>query len=325
MLKKLLTISIFLQLVLFPIDVETAYGNELQPNTSLVINEVELNAHPGEQESAWIELFNSGDVPFDLSGLSLISMDSANMTQHIALEDAQIPTIPPRSYHVIAFSKDLVDVQLTSFLLYQDQVLLDRVDGLNDGLSDDRTWQRYPDGQDSDNFEDWTFIPSTKARHNGNLGKAIAECYLNPICMSLDTPIHREKRINVNGTSFAVSTLSTSSIVSIDVSQEDKKLVIRLSESVKENVRLGFMHITFPHRLLSGDLSVIVDRAESSFFRITDDAQSRVIVEYEPGENRIIEIVGTSVIPEIDVGLMTASGVTLSLAFIAAMRRYRYR
>ncbi|AFU60063.1 hypothetical protein Ngar_c31470 [Candidatus Nitrososphaera gargensis Ga9.2] len=301
-------------------------ANDQANSSPIIINEVEIDAPSNADDPlAWVELLNTGGTPVPLSRLNLTIItgdkEGDNVT-HVSLKpDNGDPTMPAHSHHVVPVRTNL-DHYLVGLQLFEDGVLLDEVQGLNDALADDRTWQRYPDGEDTGSFEDWVFAESTKGEDNGNLGKAIAECYLNPLCMSLDTPAHKSHVLNVDETAFTVDTFSTSSVTGMDLDQEEKKLVVRLSKSSEES-DLSFIHISFPKTLLSGDFIVNIDQGESQqpFFAVENNTHSRLIIEFGPGD-RTVEIVGTNVAPEFGGASILLAIASTTLALIIVARRY---
>jgi hypothetical protein len=338
-LSPVLAMSILLiHLVLFHFSSIVAYGGD-EPADSLpptiIINEIEINASSSDQNRLrWIELLNAGDVQVSVSKLNLNVIASGidgNNTTHVWLtlddyeDDTESFTLAARDHYVvnIPIMLDLFDAHLITLQLFQDQVLLDEVEGINDNIADDRTWQRFPDGQDSGYFEDWIFTDATKGEHNGNMGRVIAECYLNPLCISINIPIHKPEIINVNGTTFTIDTLSTSSITDLILDQNQKKISVKLSESRRDS-GLSFIHLTLPKVLLGGDYLVNIDNetSQQSFFTVDNGTHSRLVIEYQPGD-RSIEVVGTSVIPEFNgaSALMTAAAITSVLLFFVLSRK----
>lgn len=336
-LSPVLAMSILLiHLVLFHFSSIVAYGGD-EPADSLppiIINEIEINASSDQNRLRWIELLNAGDVQVSVSKLNLnviVSGIDGNNTTHVWLtpddyeDDTESFTLAARDHYVvnIPIMLDLFDANLITLQLFQDQVLLDEVEGINDNVADDRTWQRFPDGQDIGYFEDWIFTDATKGEHNGNMGQVIAECYLNPLCMSINIPMHKPEIINVNGTTFTIDTLSTSLVTDLNLDQNQKKISVKLSESHRDS-GLSFIHLTLPKLLLGGDYLVNIDNetSQQSFFTVDNSTHSRLVIEYQPGD-RSIEVVGTSVIPEFNGGsaLMTAAAITSVLLFFVLSRK----
>lgn len=301
-----------------------AYGGDAESLAPIVINEIEIKAAEGEG-LAWIELLNVGNTPVSLSNLSLaVIMGDGNVT-HVLLkpEDGDpVDVVPAQDHHALSLPINLDNSDLVSLQLFEDGLLLDEVVGLTDNIGNGHTWQRYPDGRDTGHFEDWVFAESTKGKDNGNLGKAIAECYLDPFCMSLDIPMHRSHVLNVNKTAYVIDTFSTSSVTGLNLNQEERKLVVKLSKTSGES-ELSFIHLTFPHTVLSGNFLVSMDQGKSQqpFFTVTNETHSRLIIEYEPGD-RTIEIVGTTVIPEFGSASILLAVAAITFALVLGWRRF---
>ncbi len=313
-----------------------AYGDEAAPSSPIIINEIEIRGSPDQTEQHWIELLNTGDTPVSVSKLNLNvifgSIDGRNITQlsldsNDYMDDTYSFTLAARDYHVADIPRmpDLFDAGLITLQLFQDQNLLDEVEWMSDNFADERTWQRFPDGQDSGYFEDWIFADASKGKQNGNMGQVIAECYLNPLCMSIDIPLHKSEIIDVNGTIFTIDMLSTSSITDLNLDQSQKKISVKLSESRRDSDDLSFLHLTFPTALLSDGFLVNIDneKSQQSFLKMANDTHTRLLIEYQPGD-RTIEILGTNVIPEFGTGslLMTQTAVAIVLLALFWARRW---
>ncbi len=304
-------------------------GDESALSPPIVINEIEMDASSDLNGLHWIELLNTRDLPVSVSELNLNvivgSSDSGNTTQVWLKSDdykdgTYTFTLAAHDHHIVDVPVilDLFDNHLITLQLFQDQVLLDEVEGINDNVADDRTWQRFPEGQDTGYFEDWIFADATKGEHNGNMGRVIAECYLNPLCMSINIPMHESEIINVLGTTFTIDMFSTSSVTDLNLDQNQKKISVKLSESGRDP-GLSFIHVTFPNALLGGNFLVNIDNEapQQSFFTVANDTHSRLVIEYEPGD-RTIEIIGTNVIPEFGGAsvLMATAAITSVMLFL---------
>ena len=285
---------------------------------AVLINEVEMN--PGTGPS-WVELHNPGASSVELHNASLVTMTDDSMIPHMFdLPDNPVPVLAPGGYYQV-FLQGYSESKLATLTLFQRDVILDQVSGLHDVFADDKSWQRFPDGVDNEVFEDWSFKKSTADMHNGDLGQMIAECYMNPLCFSLDKIDHKMHNVKANASSFIVSIFSSSVVPRIELVEEEKKIRLTTLGS-GGNDQSGFTHVTFPKLLLDGDLSVILDGNASSFSRIDNGTHSRVIVKYAPGA-RTIEIVGTSVVPEFHASVIpAAAGIISMLVLYSRMKIY---
>jgi hypothetical protein len=315
----------------------SAYGDEPAGSLPIVINEVEISASSDQTELQWIELLNTGEATVSVSNLNLNviagNRDSGNTTQiwlksDYYEDDADSFTLAAGDHNVVnipTFLK-LFDTRLITLQLFQDQVLLDEVEWINDNFADGRTWQRFPDGRDSGHFEDWIFADASKGENNGNMGQVIAECYLDPLCMNINIPMHKPELIDINGTTFSIDTFSTSSITNLNLDQNQKKISVKLSESRRDS-SLSFIHLIIPKALLNGVFLVNIDNeaSQQSFFITDNDTHSRLVIEYQPGD-RTIEILGANIIPEFNSSafvLMAQGGITSVLLVLFIVRRGR--
>ncbi len=129
----------------------------------LKINEIEINPQGPIEDNQWVELFNPGSVLLDLTGFLMKSsrMGRTNL----------IPTglvIEPNGYLVISFSGRVFDETGDSIvLLTPDSVQIDRTDIFSDKEDDDKSWQRFPNGKDTDDKRDWQLRNSTFGISNG--------------------------------------------------------------------------------------------------------------------------------------------------------------
>jgi len=315
----------------------SAYGDEPAGSLPIIINEVEISASSDQNELQWIELLNTGESTVSVSKLNLNviagSRDSDNTTQ-IWLksddyeDDADSFTLAADDHNVVNIPTllGLFDTRLITLQLFQDQVLLDEVEWINDNVADGRTWQRFPDGRDSEHFEDWIFADASKGKNNGNMGQVIAECYLDPLCMNFDIPMHKPELIDLNGTTFSIDTFSTSSISNLNLDPNQKKISVKLSESRRDS-SLSFIHLIIPKALLNSVFLVNIDNeaSQQSFFTVDNDTHSRLVIEYQPGD-RTIEILGANVIPEFNnsaLVLIAQGGITSVLLVLFVVRRER--
>ena len=131
-----------------------------------VINEVELNPPEDDRLKTtmeWIELYNPIANDINLSGWTLSS------TQYSGGKTFELSgTIKPKGYYVFEHSRWLHNTKGESVILRNaDGTEIDRTPLLKDDYNDDHTWQRYPNGRDTDFYLDWDFRPSTKEYSNG--------------------------------------------------------------------------------------------------------------------------------------------------------------
>ena len=138
-----------------------------RPKAKVVINEVELN--PGGRKlfnKAWIELFNPSDEVVPIGNWIIEAFGMKHVIIRLPLE----AIIRPKGYYVLLIEPDLLSPQGTQLVLRDlSGVEIDRTPTLRDPYGDGRTWQRYPNGADTDTSLDWKFRVGTKGYSNGEV------------------------------------------------------------------------------------------------------------------------------------------------------------
>ncbi len=290
----------------------------------VIVNEIELGPIKGEAQ--WVELYNPTDLPISLVGLEL-QLHSSNAAVLIPFSGGGLlESGEYRVVHIQDVARDFNGTQNITVMLLDRAESLDVVEGVGDGLEDDKTWQRFPDSTDSDAFTDWTFRTTTKGQGNGNLGQVVAECSLDPFCWGpLDVFFHNEHRVAVDDRIFLIETFYNTKRIEVDFVLEEKKIVI--SQEFSNFPQLGagpsFMHVTIPDELLGGSYSVFADGKQKPIHTVTGQASNRLIIDGLEGEG-IIEIIGTRVIPEFSSGSI-AIVMVLVFSGLATYRHYTSR
>ena len=133
---------------------------------TIVINEVELNPPEDDRRKTtmeWVELYNPTSNDINLGGWTLSS------TQYRGGKTFEISgTIKAKGYYVFEHSLWLHNTKGESVILRDaNDTEIDRTPLLKDDYNDDRTWQRHPNGIDTDFYLDWDFRPPTKGYSNG--------------------------------------------------------------------------------------------------------------------------------------------------------------
>ena len=160
----LLVCLFFLVLVVIE-TIGLAQANENHPTTHVVINEVKFNP-PGDDDT-WIELYNptSHDVNMDgwtLSGGSYFVEGPSYTYQGLLI----FGTISAKDYGILKGGRSS-NVNKSVILEDRNGNEIDRTPLLADKKNDDRSWQRCPNGIDTDSNSDWKFYSSTKGGSNG--------------------------------------------------------------------------------------------------------------------------------------------------------------
>ena len=126
----------------------------------VVINEFELNP-PGDDYAPgaeFVELYNSGPTPADISGWKVSSTHGVPVTITIPPGTG----IPVGGFYIVAHTTQWLDNENEQIILRNAVgVEIDRTPVKSDGFNDARTWQRYPDGASS-----WYFDTQTRATIN---------------------------------------------------------------------------------------------------------------------------------------------------------------
>jgi len=127
------------------------------------INEVEYNPGVPVANNQWIEIFNMDQNLLNIGGWLV---KSTKLGKTFSIPDGFI--ILPNDYLVIPFNSVMLDSEHESVvLLTADSVEVDRTPELSDTSNDNLTWQRFPNGVDTDTPDDWAFRNSTHGASNG--------------------------------------------------------------------------------------------------------------------------------------------------------------
>jgi hypothetical protein len=126
-----------------------------------VINEVELS--PPDNASVWVEIYNSGAEPVDLTGWMVKIVDGPwtgpiDLSGLIGAGDFSVAEGDPRW---------TPGVNATVYLYDSAGNLMDRTHELTDSAQNDFTWSRIPDGKDTDTKADFAYFMGSKGRSNG--------------------------------------------------------------------------------------------------------------------------------------------------------------
>jgi hypothetical protein len=129
----------------------------------VVINEVESNPEGVDAGNEWVELYNPSEKAVDISEWMLSK--SGEMTGFI------IPVgtvLEPNTFYVYVIPEEWILDKNEQLVLYnemhqeQDKTLI-----FNDLDDDSKSWQRSPDGYDSDKNTDWVFYTSSEGTIRG--------------------------------------------------------------------------------------------------------------------------------------------------------------
>ncbi|MBC7113649.1 MAG: lamin tail domain-containing protein [Candidatus Methanomethyliales bacterium] len=143
--------------------------SQVQAPANVLINEVELNPAGVDTGYEWVELYNPTTNAVDLSGWRL----STTAGTPVSLNIPPGTMIEGNGYYVFTYSSQWLDNEDESVVLYDAEGReVDRTPPLSDTYNDGRTWQRYPNGRDTDSAGDWSFRSNTRGASNGGDSRA---------------------------------------------------------------------------------------------------------------------------------------------------------
>ena len=133
------------------------------PAASVVINEMELN--PPEGEVDWIEIYNSGNQSVDISSWTAEITDGSWTGRFEAVAPGTI--LLPGGFYVFTGQETWDHDDGGYAVLYSASgEILDKTANRNDGLNNDFTFGRHPDGYDTNTDGDWGLGSATKGVSN---------------------------------------------------------------------------------------------------------------------------------------------------------------
>jgi len=132
--------------------------------TGVLINEFEQNPLGEDAGNEWVELFNPTNQAVNVSGWVLIP--TRNRIHNATLQAGSI--IAPLGYLIVQTPFQWLDNEWEIIVLKDTAGnTIDTTRNATDTYNDDRSWQRFPNGQDTNNDADWAFRPATKGVSNG--------------------------------------------------------------------------------------------------------------------------------------------------------------
>jgi len=130
----------------------------------VVINEIEQNPTGTDAGQEWVELYNPTSDYIDISGWRIST--TAGETVTISIPSGA--RVPAGGYYVVTYGSQWLDNEGESTILQDSKGNeVDRTPTFSDTYNDDRSWQRYPNGFDTDADSDWRFRSSTRGLSNG--------------------------------------------------------------------------------------------------------------------------------------------------------------
>ncbi|MEM2126975.1 MAG: PGF-pre-PGF domain-containing protein [Candidatus Bathyarchaeia archaeon] len=149
----------------------------------VLINEVELNPPGVDEGFEWVELYNPTSEEVDIGGWTLSTTHGVTVTVRVP----EGRKIPGYGYYVVGYGGQWLDNE-DELVILRDAFgwEVDRTPLLRDDYNDGRSWQRYPNGVDTDSVDDWSFRESTRGRSNGGL-RLPTELMLSPSAFTVKT------------------------------------------------------------------------------------------------------------------------------------------
>jgi hypothetical protein len=184
-----------------------------QSTSHIIVNEVEQNPSGTDAGYEWIELYNPTSNIVDISGWTASTTAGVIVTLRIP-SGTRIPT---GGYYVVTYSSQWLDNEGESVILRDSSGNeVDRTPSLSDTYNDDRSWQRYPNGRDTDSVSDWSFRWSTKGASNG--GEVVEKKPTTISCGLSKSTITKGETVTISG---AIN-VSVSGSVTIQVSTDNE-------------------------------------------------------------------------------------------------------
>ena len=155
--------------VLHTLYVEATTETNSDETTSdyVVINEFELNPPGNDNYNSvveWVELYNPTSSSISIGGWKL----STTHGERVTITISSGTTIAANGYYVVGRGSQWLDNEDESIILRDSAGNeVDRTPVKSDTYNDGRSWQRYPNGKDTDTAADWSLHASTKEESNG--------------------------------------------------------------------------------------------------------------------------------------------------------------
>lgn len=133
------------------------------PATYIIINEVEMNPVGSDSGFEWVELYNPTNETVDISLWWVTSTAGTPYGQYIPWGTE----IESNEYYILYASQQWFDNPGDMIrLLTYDQEVIDYTPEISESTDSTKTWQRIPNGYDSDSASDWFYAEETKGTEN---------------------------------------------------------------------------------------------------------------------------------------------------------------
>jgi hypothetical protein len=141
-------------------------GRGAAATSHVVINEFDQDPSTDQRYvfDEWAELFNPTAQAIDLSGWQLI----ANHTGFVYTIPAGT-IIHPQEYVIIQPGEQVWLHDVWELIILKDPAgsVIDKTKNATDPYNNELSWQRFPNGQDTDTDVDWVFLTATRGFSNG--------------------------------------------------------------------------------------------------------------------------------------------------------------
>ena len=144
----------------------TPYAAQSQSEAPIVINEYDLNPVGNDNSKSvieWVELYNRTNYDINISGWTVESTHGAR-TGRVVIPQGTI--LEAGGYYVLGQGSQWLDNTEMIILRNASGNEIDRTAETADDDGDAWTWQRCPNGFDSDSFNDWKFRVGTQGEAN---------------------------------------------------------------------------------------------------------------------------------------------------------------
>jgi len=130
---------------------------------SVVLNEIEVN--PSEGGVEWVEIYNPDNDSVDISGWTAEIVDGSWVGKFSAVPDGTI--LAAKGFYVFSGQSSWKHDDAGYAVLYSSSgEEIDRSASIQDGMNNDFTYGRTPDGHDTNSDGDWGLQSATKGSSN---------------------------------------------------------------------------------------------------------------------------------------------------------------
>ncbi len=134
---------------------------------TILINEFESNPAGTDSGNEWVELYNPNSFAVNLTNWKLYDgLTSPSLIKNLST------TINANSYYVYELTATKLN-NADEFVTLKDSSdnLIDETSTLAESTATSKTWQRIPNGVDTNTDGDWQFLENTKGYANGNVSQ----------------------------------------------------------------------------------------------------------------------------------------------------------